>query len=200
MDSKLVNKSIRKHLKIFFNENNFEKITDRKYRRTLGIFDYMIEIKSVGNYFHLCTGWPPQSICSFGGVFCNIIKEWYKWEYHYSVKNICTLDQTKYRNKLKSEPEKNRNDIWWIDDNSNIDEILNDLKESIKNNSFDFFSEFKDKTTKDIIKDTEENLNGQTKYFRLYYLYKSLGMEKETEENKIKFMEENKKLGVKNEL
>jgi hypothetical protein len=200
MDSKLVNKSIRKHLKPFLLENNFEQITDRKYIKTVGIFDYMIEIKSVGNYFSQVTGWPPQSVCSFGGVFCNIIKQWHKWEYHYSIKNLCSLDQMEYKKKLKSEPEKNRDDIWRIDDDVNIDVIINDLKESIVKYSFSFFNQFKDKKAEDIIKETEKEKDGQMKYFRLYYLYKSLNMEKETEEYKIKFMEEGKKLGVKNEL
>jgi nicotinic acid mononucleotide adenylyltransferase len=151
---------MRNSLKPFLIENSFEKITDRKYIKTVNIFNYMIEIKSVGNYFSQVTGWPPQSIFSFGGVFCNVIKQWYKWEYHYSVKNLCTLDQAKYKSKLKSEPEKSRNDIWWIDDESNLDEIINNLKESIKICSFDFFNQFANKTVEDIIQETKQTKDG----------------------------------------
>jgi hypothetical protein len=200
MDSKLVNKSIRKNLKPFLLENGFEKITDRKYLKTVGIFDYMIEIKSIEKYFSQVTGWPPQSICSFGGVFCNIIKQWHKWEYHYSIENLCSLDQARYKHRLKSEAEKKRMDIWWIDDDSNIDEIINDLKRSINEHSFKFFSTFENKKVDEIIQETEKVGDSYFKYYRLYYLYKSLNKEKEMEENKNRFMEEGKKLGVKNEL
>jgi hypothetical protein len=202
MNSSMVNKQIRKILKPFLEENGFTKITDRNYLKTIGIFDYIIEIKSVGNYFSDTTGWPPQSICITSGIFCNIIKHWHKKEYHYQMENIFTLDQIKYKKELKSEPEKKRKDILWIDNNSDLDIVVNELKKSIQNYSFDFFERFMNKKIDDVIEENEKaGGDGYFESFRLYYLYKYLKREKEAEEKKMKFIAEGKKLGLKeNEL
>jgi hypothetical protein len=200
MDSNIVNKYIKKYLTPFLIESGYEKITDRKYIKTVDVFDYRIEIKSVGNYFSSVSGWTSQSFYSNGGVFCNVIKPWYKWENHFQIKNLCSINQTQYKEKLITEPEKNRDDIWWIDDNSNLEETINDLKESIKKYSFKFFRQFEKMTVVNMIDEIKKEHDGQKKYFRLYYLYKHIGFEKEMSENELKFMEENKRLRLKNEL
>jgi len=197
MNSISLNKYIRKHLKPFLIENGFKKVTDRHYSKTAGIFDYTIEIKSVGKYFSEVTGWPPQSIHSVGGVFCNAIKSWHKKEYHFQVDNLCSINQTAIKEKLKSEPERKREDIWWIDDESNLEEIVNDLKDSISNYSFGFFCRFEEKSVDDMIAETKRMGGEYWKNFRLYYLYKFLNMEKEAEESRTKYITEGMQLGMK---
>ena len=200
MNSGTFNKYIRKYLKPFLIESGFEKVTDRCYMKTVGIFDYIIEIKSVGKYFSEVNGWPPQSIYSNGGVFCNVIKPWHKNEYHFQIENLCSLDQTKIKGKLKTEPNQRLQNIWWIDDDSNLEEIVNDLKDSIIKYSFDFFCQFKEKTIEDMIAETEKMNDGYWQYFRLYYLYKFVNLEKEAEESKSKFIAEGIKLGTKKQV
>ena len=197
MNSSSLNKYIRKHLSPFLIENGFEKITDRDYSKTVGIFDYIIEIKAVGKYFSNVTGWPPQSISSVGGVFCNVIKSWHQKEYHFQVDNLCSIDQTAIKRKLKSEPERKREDIWWIDDESNLEEIVNDLKNSINNYSLVYFLGFEAKSVDDMISETERMGGEYWKNFRLYYLYNFVNMEKEAEESRAKYIVEGMKLGIK---
>ena len=198
MNSNLVNKHIRTILKPFLVENGYNKITDRNYTKSVGIFNYIIEIKSVGNYFTGVTGWPPQSICLTSGVFCNVIKPWHKKEYHYQIANIFSLDQAKYKDKLKTDPEKKRKDILWIDESTDLEQIINELKKSIQNYSFAFFDKFINKSIEDVIQEYEKNSNDNYHgSFRLYYLYKYQKMEDEAEKRKIIFIEEGKKLGLK---
>ena len=199
MTSSTLNKVIRTHLKPFLIECGFERVTDRLYIKTVGIFDYIIEIKSVGNYFSKVTGWPPQSIVSFGGVNCNVIKSSHKKAYHFQKDNLCSLDQTSIKDRLNTWPEREREDIWWIDDDSNLEEIVNDLKGSIEKYSFDFFNSFKEKTTEDMITETEKQDDGYWKYLHLYYLYKHVNKEKKAEENKGKFIAEGLEIKVKKE-
>ena len=199
MTSSTFNKVIRTHLKPFLIESGFERVSDRYYVKTVGIFDYIIEIKSVGNYFSEVTGWPPQSIQSTGGVVCNVIKQANKKVYHFQKDNLCSLDQTSIKDRLNTWPEREREDIWWIDDDSNLEEIVNDLKDSIEKYSFGFFNSFKGKTIEDMIAETEKQNDGYWKYLHLYYLYKFVDKEKEAEENKGKFIAEGKKSRVKKE-
>ena len=203
-ESKIVSKHIRKILKPFLEKNNFVKVTDRNYIKTVGIFDFIIEIKSVGNYFTEVTGFPSQSTHITSGVFCNVIKKWHKKEYHYQFENLISLDQSKYSNNLWTENKK-RKDIWWIDDDSDLELIVNDFLKSIEKYSFPFFEKYSNKKIENIIDEIENNIdeienNINDKYFgsfRLFYLYKHLNMDNKAEERRKIFIEEGKKLGLK---
>jgi len=197
MNSGLVNKHIRKILKPFLIENGFDKTTDRNYIKTTGIFDYSIKIESIGNYSSDVSGWPPQSVFLVSGVFCNIIKKWHKHEYHYQLSNLFSLDQEQYTNKISDRPGHNRNDWLWIDDDTDLDEIVKEIKNSIQNYSFAFFDKFKDKKVEDLIEEKENSNDKYFESFRLYYLYKYLKIDEKAEEKKKIFFEEGRKLGLK---
>ena len=215
MDSKIVNRIIKKEITPFLMENQYLKISERKYLKTTDFYYFGIEIKSVGYYFSEVTGWPPQSIVSSGGIMCRLIEseffnnsEFIKTLYKNSdffpiahgkhqviIENACTLNQEKNTKNLKYKAEQDRKDLWWIDDNSKVEIIINDIKESIKNNSMNQFNNFN--IGEDLIAELKKLKDSYYKYHELYSIYKSLKMKNEVEEYKNKLIEEGKRIGKK---
>jgi hypothetical protein len=203
MDSKQVNKVIKLELTPLLISNNFNRISDRRYIKITDNYYYGIEIKSVGKYFSDVTGWPSQTISSFGGLFCRLIKPRFELKnglpeegnYHFRVENICGLNQDFNTKKLTNLAERKRKDLWWIDDYSNLQNIISDLKESIVNNSINYFNKFI--YGEDLIQNVEEMKDCFNKYWDAYYLYKSLNKESETNKYKIKLINESKRIGYK---
>ena len=86
----------------------------------------------------------------------------------------------------------------WIDDNVDLEQIVNELKISIKKYTFTFFDNYLNKNIKDVIEEYEKNNNDRYHgSYRLYYLYKYLKMEDKAEKRKEIFIEEGKKSGLK---
>ena len=204
MNSKEVNKIIRNKLSDFFKLSDFEKISERRYLRKNKDYFYCIEIKSVGKYFSEVTGWPPQSLCSRGGLFCRFIKPRegelkndvpINGIYHFAITNLCNLNQEKYKINLLNSAEKNRNDLWWVDDSTDVNEIIDDLKNSINKYSFDFFGKFN--IMQDIISEIEKMSESYNKYWNAYYTYKALNEEKIAEDFKARLFNEAKRIGTK---
>jgi hypothetical protein len=131
---------------------------------------------------------------------------------HKIFENICGLDQKKYfRKKIEIisklyEPNKRKEGkmdkvnfeqeceiYWWIDDNSNLEIIINDIKDSIYINSINYFKRFN--TMEDFITVIENQHDCIIKYFNAYHLYNSLKMKNEAKLYKDKLIEEAKRIG-----
>ena len=215
MDSKYVNKYIRSIIKPFLLENEFVKVTDRKYLKISEFYYFGIEMTSVGCYFSEVSGWPSQSIFSHGGIICRLIKSEFTDYFddsipinlrknsaffpvahglhHGIVENLCGLDQTELTVDLDNPANRIRKDLWWIDDSTDVEVVVNDIKKSILRYSLPYFGKFK--RGDDFIEEVEKQRDCYVKFRNAYYLCQALGEEDKTKEYYEKYKAEAVRIG-----
>jgi len=144
-----VNKIIRKIISPALRQYGFTKVKARNYWLYRENEIWYIVIKSVGSYFSQVTGFPSQSVSvSYGIYFTNMpslatpkidkdglaVPKEYECQFRGSIENI--VCQKHLRKDFGSEPERNRKNIWWIsNDGSNIDDAIEDIKNSLMANA-----------------------------------------------------------------
>ena len=141
-----INKSLRKIFSPVLRKNGFSKVRTRNNWGYHGTDIWVLNIRAVGNYFSQVTGWPPMSLTVWLGIFDTNDIGWREknlkidkdglllpQEYlcHKRSHLEISYDQSLYQNRLSSDPEKNRSDIWWIEpDGSNIEIAIDNVKKS----------------------------------------------------------------------
>ncbi|NHM33577.1 hypothetical protein [Neobacillus terrae] len=85
----------------------------------------------------------------------------------------CNLDQSIYTVSLDNPAEKKRNDIWWIDpDGSNIEEVINNIKQSFLSDGLVWF--LKNTDLKTAFKEIESEHDSFNKFYKARYFAEHL--------------------------
>lgn len=140
MGMKEFNKQIRQKLYPILREIGFERIGNRNSLIWKADVIYRLQIKAVGSYFRDVTGWPSGSFsCSVNPYygFLNDLSEKdnigklippKRWPTDGGLGLSVAIDQSQYTNKLKNLAERERTDLWWLeDDESNVNNAVDDL-------------------------------------------------------------------------
>src|SRR5258708_14777033 len=155
MDSKIVNKAIKKEILSLLKENKFTKFNSRNALRFSEQQVDMINFQSFNSYLAYGVGCTTYSFSINLGVYykCYEKTPWfnskiptkpseYVWLQAKPLKK--TLIQAKlfhpYNNPSFHAWHKDRNDIWYVKENgSNLEEVIQDAKECIGNEGFNYF-------------------------------------------------------------
>jgi hypothetical protein len=141
-----INKVIREIIFPTLKDLGFTKFRGRTAWRYLDEAIWVFNIKAVGAYFSLVTGFPPASLHASLGIYYRefpqspeveidakdrlpIPKEFH-CHTRYGLENI--HDQTSLRSDAMLPQERRRTDIWWIDpEGRNVTSVIHDIKNSI---------------------------------------------------------------------
>lgn len=182
-----INKVIRKILSSTLKENGFDRVNTRHNWGWKDRCIWVLDITAVGKYFSDVTGWSPMSVYVELGIYydfvppkdgeikigtrgellpkphqCQLQKQLYR-----------SLDQFIYTDLLDNPAEKKRNDIWWVElDGSNIEEVINDIKQSFLNDGLVWF--LKNSDLKTAFKEIESEHDSFNKFYKARYFAEQL--------------------------
>jgi hypothetical protein len=191
--SAIVNKSLRIFVSPTLRNLGFNNINARNGWRWVEKVIWVFNIRAVGSYFSLVTGWPPGSVSVNLGIFYTFmpkhpdIKTDNKGrltprESTCQLRNVlqCNIDQ-KARPALLSNPaERQRNDIWWIEsDGNNANEIAINISRVLMENGIPWFTQFSN--LEKALMMIEKYQDCYNKFAISYFIAKEIG-DKEREE------------------
>lgn len=122
---------------------------------------WVFNIRAVGNYFSLVTGWPPGSVGVWLGIYFVFIPTDFPVKFDdkgrmLPAEFICHmrshlksgLNQDDFVSQLALLPERQRKDLWWIEpDGSNSVPVAEDIASSLRNSGLSWFSHSSNLTT-----------------------------------------------------
>ncbi|KQL50497.1 hypothetical protein AN964_22840 [Heyndrickxia shackletonii] len=174
-----INKVIRQILSPTLKENGFDKVNTRHNWGWHNHCTWVFDITAVGKNFSDITGWSPMSVYVDLGIFYDFVPP-KDGEIKIGTKNElipkphqcqlqkqlhCRVDQSIYTNKLDNPAEKKRNDIWWIEPNgSNIEEVINDIKQSFLSDGLEWLLKNTDLET--AFKEIESEHDSFNKFYK----------------------------------
>ncbi|MCM3729783.1 DUF4304 domain-containing protein [Neobacillus cucumis] len=182
-----INKVIRKILSPILKENGFNKVNTRNNWCWMDQCIWVLEIGAVGKHFSDVTGWSPMSIQIGLGIYYVFVppeegemKKGTNGELlprqhqcHLQEQLYCKLDQSNYINHFDNPAERNRNDIWWVEqDGSNIDEVILDISKSFIDDGLKWYKNNTDLETAFV--NIENQHNGYNKYYKAKYFAEHL--------------------------
>ena len=147
---------------------------------------WVFNIRAVGQYFSSVTGWPPMSVCVWLGAYYTFFPDESQlkrdsdgrllpkeWECQLRSHLRCTLDQTHLKTRLKSAPEKERDDIWWIEpDGSNVEEVIGNIRAAYLSAGTQWFNQMTD--ISHAFRVIQQQHDCHAKYHRATYFAKRL--------------------------
>lgn len=156
--SAIVNRALRAQIAPVLRDAGFAKINARNGWRWVDKTVWVFNIRAVGNYFSEVTGWPPGSVGVWLGVFYSFMPTDLRVkisdeglllpaEYQCQMRSYieCTLDQSQHLRRLPSPAERNRKDIWWIEqDGSNAASAAADIALAITRKGIPWFQAHSD--------------------------------------------------------
>lgn len=203
--SKEINKEIRKIISPILSENGFDVIKVRNNWLHKKDVIWVFNLRAVGNYFSLVTGWPSMSLTGWLGMYYLFIPKVYKQKNTAlpdeaacdlrSEINV-SIDQSEFTRTLDNPPERKRTDIWWVEkDGSNLNKVIEDIKVSFLKDSIPWFKRLSN------IENTWDEMQKQNdcydKYYKLMYTAKFLRRKSEFNKYKELFLLEAKRINNK---
>jgi hypothetical protein len=141
-----INKIARKVVTPVLKDLGFSNFRGRTAWRYLEDSVWVFNMRSVGNHFSQCAGFPPSSLTAWLGIFYLnfpygpaadtdddglLIPKESICHVRYGLENI--VDQMDIRALEMQSQERIRKDIWWVDsEGSNAEEVLSDIGRSIR--------------------------------------------------------------------
>ncbi|MGN7942095.1 DUF4304 domain-containing protein [Virgibacillus sp. 6R] len=181
-----INKVIRKILSPTLRENGFHKVNTRHNWGWNDHCIWVLDIAAVGKSFSDVTGWSPMSIIVELGIYYDFIPprdeikisakgellpKIYQCDVRYDLS--CNLDQSKYTKNFYNRAEKERNDIWWIQpDGSNIEEVINDIKQDFLHNGLKWL--IRNSNVETAYAEIEKEEDSYNKFYNAMYFAKHL--------------------------
>jgi hypothetical protein len=202
-----VNKIIRKTLSPVLKENGFTKVNTRHNWTWIDNSIWVMDITAVGRYFSDVTGWPPMSIHVDLGIYYDFIPANDKYlkmdgqgkvlpkthQCHLQGELYSTLNQLKYMSNLSNPAEQKRKDLWWIEpDGSNIEEVIENVKQSFLTDGIDWFR--KHTEIEHAFLEIEKEHDCLEKYYKAKFFAKHLNRDSKFEEYDQLFRQEQKRL------
>jgi hypothetical protein len=210
IDSPEINKVIRKLLSPTLKENGFSKVNTRNNWGWHGDCIWVLNLTAVGKYFSDVTRWPSMSIHVNIGIYYDfvppreddkiklgskgeILPKYY--DCHLQKELYCNLDQSKYTKRLPNPAERERNDIWWIQpDGSNINKVLEDIRESFLNDGLTWLRKYTDVRT--AFSEIEKEHDSYLKFYKIRYFAEHLNDNEKLEEYNKLFEQEKKRIDM----
>lgn len=202
-----INKLIRKIFSPVLRENGFSKVETRDNWGWHKNAIWVLKIRAVGRYFSQVTDWPSMSIVVDLGIFYDFIPSEFtikrdpdgkllpeEPQCHVRSSLLSTLNQSNLKNRLGNPAERERKDIWWIQpDGSNLEEVINNVKECFLNKGIEWFDNFTD--LKFAFRQLEKERDCYHKFYRVTYFAKQLGETKKFEKYFQLLEQEAKRIG-----
>ena len=160
LTSAVVNRALRASVSFVLREVGFDKVDARNGWLWMDELVWVFNIRAVGNYFSLVTGWPPGSVGVSLGIYFLFMPtdlpvkvdnkgRLLPAEYmcHMRTQMECGLNQDEFVYQLVGVQERNRKDLWWIEpDGSNNLTVAKDIASSLKKNGLPWYSRYTDLT------------------------------------------------------
>ena len=185
-----INKMIRKNLSPVLKESGFAKVSTRHNWAWMADCIWVLEITAVGKYFSDVTEWPSMSIHVDLGIYYNFIPinedginvekngslSPRSHQCHLQHQLLSRLDQDMYMPTLSNAAERKRKDLWWIEPNgSNLEEVIEDVKQTFLTEGMDWFMENTDINR--AFHKIEMEPNCLDKYFKARYFAEYLSLD-----------------------
>lgn len=182
-----INKVIRQILSPTLKENGFDKVNTRHNWGWKDNCIWVLDITAVGKYFSDVTGWSPMSVYVELGIYYDFvppkdgeIKIGTKGELlpkahqcQLQKQLYCSIKQSNYTNHFDNPAEQRRNDIWWIEpDGANIEEVLNEIKQSFLSVGLVWLIKYTDLVT--AFKEIESEHDSFNKFYKARYFAEHL--------------------------
>lgn len=199
MDSKVVNKAIKKEIFPFLKENGFSEFNSRNAFRLSEQQVDMINFQSFNSYLAYGVGCTTYSFAINFGVYykCYEKTPWfngvipskqseYIWMEYGRVKK--TLSQAKLFHPYGKHNGKDRGDTWYIkEDGSNLDEVIKNAKDNISKGGFKFFES--KSNLSEVIKEYEKEAKERGMFWGAADKISTLALELEDIDKAIKALE-----------
>ena len=112
---------------------------------------------------------------------------------HIRSELLCTLDQSTLKKVLFNPANRKRKDIWWIEkDGSNVEEVVNNIKDAFLKQGVSWFKKFNDLRL--ALREIEKERDCYNKFYRAVYFAKQLRNKPKLNKYKRLFNEESDKL------
>lgn len=141
----VINKALRQHLSPALLRHGFDLVKARKAWGWHPHAIYVLEVDNVGNAFSKATGWPMHSLRAAVGVWIESAAEsdvaLFRDEQgrvrpdlaacQQRLQLQCTMNQSAWQTPLPEAQERERTDIWWVqDDGSNLTEVVRNIADA----------------------------------------------------------------------
>jgi hypothetical protein len=146
-----VNRVLRRVLNPSLRSNGFSKFKGRCAWRYFDDCIWTLQVRAVGSYFSIVTGFPPMSLCGELCIFfpdfpspdpvrpdakpvrdvdgLNVPKP-SQCHIRYPLKVL--IDQSGDRAEMPAEPERRRDDVWYVrPDGVNVEAVIEDVRRSV---------------------------------------------------------------------
>jgi hypothetical protein len=185
-----INKVLRKNLSPILRQNGFSHVQPRRAWGWHGPCVWVLEIRAVGNYFSVVTGWPPMSVVVSTGVYYDFIPDETHTVSADSQGHLCPreylcharyqlergLNQDLYQSTLSTRPERDRRDIWWITPTGeNTREVVDDIAHGFVTRGLRWFNEHTD--LENAFHEIERGHDCYIKFYQAAHLARHLGYE-----------------------
>ncbi len=221
-----INKVIRRIISPVLRENGFSKVNTRNNWGWHDHCIWVLDIRAVGKYFSDVSGWPPMSISIHLGIYYDFIPEVFseqitikqddkgglipkEYECHSRATLLCTLNQSHYTKVLGNPADRKREDIWWVEpDGSNIEEVVNNIKDSFLSGKVKWFEPYIEDASLSgiewfnrlsdvdyVLRIIEPQRDCYAKFYNATFFAKHLGYKDKFEEYKGELTEEAKRIG-----
>ena len=202
-----INKLIRKILSPTLKENGFDRVNTRHNWGWKDHCIWVLDITAVGKYFSDVTGWSPMSVYVELGIYYDFVPPKYgeikigtKGEllpkpHQCQLQNqlYCSLEQSNYTKLFDNPAERDRNDIWWIQpDGSNIEEVINNIKQDFLINGLGWL--IKNTDLKTAFYEIEKESNSFNKFYNARYFAEHLNDNAKFNEYNLLLEQEQKRI------